>query len=505
MHSRKMGNGRICAAALALMVFALGGVGASVLAADSSARRVLPFDEAVRLARVQSVDAAVALNQLRAAYWRYRSYRAELLPEVLLGGTVPEFKREYELYQREDGSYRYVRTNMMSLTGNLSISQNIPFTSGKIGVTTSLQDVFPVEKGAQHHYLGVPIGVKLSQPLWSANRMMWERRIEPLRYKEAQAVYLSAVEKTTLEAVQRYFSLLLSQEELQSAQQNEATAKKLVEIAVVRRGNGDMSLNDFRHIQLNALNAEAARRNAEEAWVERMYNLKSFLGLPEQDTIVAELPTVAPYAEVDYPEALGYALQNNAVTPQRARRMQEARYGVAKAKGNLFGAELIASVGLTGQGAKVEDAYRNPIDYQQVRIGISIPIVDWGHRRGQVRMAQWSQKVVEAQLAQEEQLYRQELSLLVSRYNRQQHQLDLAFAADTLAKARYQSSIEIFVAGQIGMLELNDAQQAKDNARQRRIAELHLYWNYYYRLRAETLHDFSGQAPIDLEVEKLVR
>ena len=38
----------------------------------------LTLDEAILLARTQSLDAAVALDELRSAYWQYRIYRAGL-------------------------------------------------------------------------------------------------------------------------------------------------------------------------------------------------------------------------------------------------------------------------------------------------------------------------------------------------------------------------------------------------------------------------------------------
>lgn len=37
------------------------------------------LNEAIALARTQSVDAAVALNELKTAYWEYRTFRADLL------------------------------------------------------------------------------------------------------------------------------------------------------------------------------------------------------------------------------------------------------------------------------------------------------------------------------------------------------------------------------------------------------------------------------------------
>ena len=57
--------------------------------------RHLTLDETINLARLQSLDAAVALDELRSAYWQYRIYRAGLLPEVQLTATLPAYNRNY--------------------------------------------------------------------------------------------------------------------------------------------------------------------------------------------------------------------------------------------------------------------------------------------------------------------------------------------------------------------------------------------------------------------------
>ena len=51
----------------------------------------LTLKEAIERAQVHSVDAAVALNELRTAYWEYRTHRADQLPEVIFNGTLPSY------------------------------------------------------------------------------------------------------------------------------------------------------------------------------------------------------------------------------------------------------------------------------------------------------------------------------------------------------------------------------------------------------------------------------
>ena len=90
-------------------------------------RRSITLDEAIVIARTQSVDAAVALNELKTAYWEYRTFRADLLPEVNFTGTLPNYNKSYSTYQNSDGSYSFVRNNTLGLSGALSIDQNIWF------------------------------------------------------------------------------------------------------------------------------------------------------------------------------------------------------------------------------------------------------------------------------------------------------------------------------------------------------------------------------------------
>ena len=51
---------------------------------EAQDERKITLGEAIALARTQSVDAAVALNELKTSYWEYRTFRADLLPEVNL-------------------------------------------------------------------------------------------------------------------------------------------------------------------------------------------------------------------------------------------------------------------------------------------------------------------------------------------------------------------------------------------------------------------------------------
>ena len=145
------------------------------LALSAQGTQEITLNEAIALARTQSVDAAVALNELKTAYWEYRTFRADLLPEVNFSGTLPSYSKQYNSYQNEDGSYSFVRSNKLGLNGALSIDQNIWFTGGKVSLSSSLDFMKQLGSGGSRQFMSVPIALQLTQPIFGVNNLKWNR------------------------------------------------------------------------------------------------------------------------------------------------------------------------------------------------------------------------------------------------------------------------------------------------------------------------------------------
>ena len=56
----------------------------------------------------------------------------------------------------------------------------------------------------------------------------------------------------------------------------------------------------------------------------------------------------------------------------------------------------------------------------------------------------------------------------------------------------------------MSVLELNDARDAKDQARQNYVQQLYYYWYYYYNVRSVTLWDYATGTPIQADVDTLL-
>ena len=135
------------------------------LAVSAQKEREITLNEAIAMARMQSVDAAVALNELKTSYWEYRTFRADLLPEINLKGTLPNYNKSYGSYQNPDGSYSFVRNSALGLSGELSIDQNIGLTGGQLSLTSSLDYLKQLGNSGDRHLMSVPVTLKLTQPI----------------------------------------------------------------------------------------------------------------------------------------------------------------------------------------------------------------------------------------------------------------------------------------------------------------------------------------------------
>ena len=444
----------------------------------------LSLDDCITMARRQSIDAAVALGELRSAYWQWRSYRADLLPEVSLSGTAPSWNKRYSSYQQSDGSLSFVRNDYLGLDGAVNITQKLWPTGGTLSVESSLDYLHQSGNGGSgNQFMSLPVAVTLSQPLFSVNHLKWNRRIEPLRYREAQARFLTETEQVAMQAISLYFGLLLAGEQVNISKQNLQTAEKLYEVAQAKRRMGTISENDVLQLRLDVLTARSALTNSESNRQTRQFALRSFLDV-EAD-IEPVVPEGVPQVRLDYDNVLNHALQNNALATTMRRRQMEADYAVAAARANRQSINLYAQLGYTGTGNNLNRAYRDLLSNEVVQVGITVPLLDWGKRKGQRRMAESNREIVQGQLRQQAQDFRQNIFILTEQFNNQAEQLRIACEADTIARRRYHTNVETFKIGSISTLELSDA--------------------YYYQLRSIALWDFERGCDISEDFEKIIK
>ena len=465
----------------------------------------ISMEDAIYESGLHSVDALVAKNQFRTSYWEYRTYKAELLPEVMFDGTLPSYSKSYNQFQNTDGSYTYVNNDYGQWDASISINQNIPWTGGILTAKTDLQRLDQFGSGAMTQYMLMPAAVTLTQPVFGFNQIKWSQKIEPVKYKEAKAQLISQLEMVTITAINYYFNLLLGQMNLNIAIQNHQNSERLYTIAQARRSIGQISENDLMQLKVSCLKAEGYLTEAQSELKASMFQLRSFLGYGENVVLVPSIPKSLTDLQLDYVKVLELATQNGVLTQDIRRRQLEASSAVSQAKAGQYNINLFLSFGLSGQDNHIPEIYNNLRGNQIVTMGIQVPILDWGKRKGQVKMAESNREVALSQIEKDKIDFKQNVFLLVESFNNQAKQLSIANETDTIAQKRYETSVEAFTLGKIDVLNLNDAQSSKDDARRNYITQMSLLWQYYYQIRSVTLYDFANNRDLYADYDKIVK
>lgn len=464
----------------------------------------LSLGEALDIAASQSLDAMVARDQMRVAYWQFRDFKADLLPALTLDGTLPSLNRSLSAYQKEDGSYEFIPNSSLSENAGLTLSQNIPYTGGKISIQSQLQRIDQLDGDRKTSWLSVPAVVTLEQPLVTARPLRWSMKIEPERYKEAQQQFAVDMETVSIRTIQHYFNLLLAMANREIAEQTLKNATELYDIALGKKHLGLISDNDLLQLKLGKLNATAGVVTARQDYNKKMYALRNYLGFNDRVVIESEVPGEAPDVPVAQDEVMAFARANNPITHNTRRRLLEAQQIIAQAKVNRgFQANVYASVGFTGSAANISKSYQDLQNRQVVSLGVRVPILDWGKGKGRVQLAK-SQAEVEKNRVQQENLdFDQNVVLAVQQYQDQQGLTAIYREADTVARRRYRTAFETFVMGQINVLDINAAQSEEDNAKRTYINQLYSSWLYFYNLRQITLFDFETGTNIVYDLMKM--
>jgi outer membrane protein TolC len=465
----------------------------------------LTLEDVVEIAKDQSPQSILAQHRFRASYWQHRTYRAEFLPSLNFTGTLPNFNRSIEPYTDPDGSQRFIERNVINSLARLALNQNVGLTGGQIFVSSELERIDNLDQD-ESSYRTTPINIGYRQSLSGYNEYRWQRRIEPLRFEEAQRAYVSSIENVAFMAVTRFFDLALAQVNLEIANLNYSNTDTLYRIAQGRYNIGTIPENQLLQMELGYLNAGTALNEATLQLEIGKFRLRSFLGYNETVDIELIIDPNVPVFKPDLGKALEEALNNNPEILEYERQLIEADRDVARTRAERgFNADLFAVYGLSARDPEFSEAYRDPQVSQRLQIGVSIPIVDWGLGRGRYRMAQSSQEVVRTQVEQAWIDFEQNVYLDVMQFTMQYDQLEIAAKADTIAQKRFDVTRERFLIGRIDVRDLNDAISEQDIARRGYISALRNYWNYYYNLRRLTLYDFERDVRLTEDFDALIR
>lgn len=461
----------------------------------SNQPQYISLENVIQLAKEQSTASLWAETQRENRYWEYRVYKSRFNPQLRLSGTFPEFRRSFQSIQTDNGNFEVVLTNYNRASLALSLEQQIGFTGGTVSLRSSLDRFDDLRDGFEFNnpiYNTNPVYIELNQPIFNYNDLLWAKKVEPLLFEESRKEYVEAMEDISIDATNRFFSLMIAQVNLQIANKNLENNEAIYQIAEGRYNLGKIAENELLQLQLNVMNSRQDVAQASLNLETSALRLKSYIGIAGEKNIELVLPEDIPEFEVNEEVALKQAWDNRSDAVAFKRRLLEADRGVARARGEAgLDARIEASFGLSNRALELNDVLRNPENSQFIRIGFDIPVLDWGRTKSRIRTAEAYQRLIEFDVQQEKVNFEEQVFTQVKLFKMYRDQIDIAKISSDIGQRSYEISYNRFNIGKISIIELNDALEKKDAAQRSYITALRDFWEAYYELRLQTLYDFQ--------------
>jgi outer membrane protein TolC len=224
-----------------------------------------------------------------------------------------------------------------------------------------------------------------------------------------------------------------------------------------------------------------------------MFAFVSYLNLDKETQIRILLPERPKDMEISVDKALAHARENHPDFLGNRQEALEAKREVDRAQKNaFFNATFSASIGFNQVANTLSAAYHHPQQQNIVSLSFTVPLVDWGVRKGRVNMAHSNLNVVEISVRQKELDLEQDVVMTVNDFNVQQDLIRSTEEALALANMAYNDTKERFIIGKADINSLTLSLNRQKEAQKNHISSLKNYWLSYYKIRKMTLFDFDS-------------
>jgi outer membrane protein TolC len=466
-------------------------IGLSTFSLDIQAQKTYTLQDIIEIAKSQSPAYKRAETIKENRYWQYKVYKSNFVPQLSLSGTLPNFNRSVTPITQEDGSTEYRSVFNSNSDVSLNLEQQIGITGGTIFMNSTVNRFDDFERN-NFRYGGDPLSIGFIQPLFRFNQLKWDKQIEPLRYEESQREYVEEFEQISKDASDLFFNLLSAQVSLEIAQKNLGNNDTIYKIAQGRYDLGKIPENELLQLELSLMNSRQSVAQANLDLETTQLALKAYLGLRNDDKLDLIVPEYIPVFSIDPDLALQEALSNRQEAIAFKRRLLEADREVDRAHGETgLNMDLFGSFGLTNQSEQLPAIYQTPENQQRVRLGFSIPIVDWGRQKSRVKTAAANYQLVQYTVEQEKVNFEQEVYTQVKTLEMLRDQVAITQKADDISQRRYDIAKNRYLIGKISITDLSIALTEKDQAKRDYINSLGNFWQAYFNLRQLTLYDFQ--------------
>lgn len=480
----------------------------------------LSIQEAISMAEEQSIEAFRNKNTYLADYWKYKNYKALFLPSLNFNANLVDYQQgNTREFNRLTNSYDYVARQDLTTAIGLNIAQNIPLTGGTLKLNYDIDRLDNFGDNSYYQFSSTPFRISYKQTVFGYNAFKWLNKTSPLEFEKAKKEYLYNTEQMHRLVVQYFFNLAQAQNNKAIAKQKHENAQYRYQMGQKKYELGIMKKVDVLDLEVSLRNAEVQYNQANIYEQRALMTLNSNLKLPPNTPIELVFDYNVPKVILNENNILERAITNN---PEMIDYKLDVLYAESllekakREKGLAF--DLVAGYGLSkidgGYNAtsasfnngNINAMFRPPFDrYSQATIGINMPIVDWGRRRGTYKIRKAEYEISESEYEQDLANFKQQILIMVRQFNLLPQNIEAAAIADQAAQESYTIYDKYFKKGEAELINLINSINQRDNARRDYLNTLYDYWYSYYDMRVYTLYDFIEGRDLEADFDKLVK
>ena len=364
-------------------------------------KTVLTIDRAIDIALYGSYTVRSNDESRQAMRYNYLYYQAQFKPRLDLYLYAPSWDEWVAEVPQPDALPVYNSTSSIKIGSDMRFTYVLP-TGGNLALFgnmyhQNLKTTFQNDNSTQKRQLAnSQFGVAFNQPLFTKNLLRENLVRAEYQYKSSELYFTRAQMNIIYNVTLNFYEVYRAAYEKQISEERLTNSQEALRIAKLKFETGNISEGELLGTEIEAARNDALLLESIGKYERVKDDFKFLIGLnmTEEIDITAEMDfeTVV----IDQQKAIEYALANRLEIKENEYdiRLREIEVDRAKREGELRG-DLQAYYDFTGlsplEGNPME-LFRSSFDNMTVRppnrgvtFTLTVPILDWGRRRNNVK------------------------------------------------------------------------------------------------------------------------
>jgi outer membrane protein TolC len=375
-----------------------------ILPVSGQSKRILTYDEAIRIALGKSYTVKSYLENKIAMEQYFNYYKAQFKPRLDFSVFTPSWNENVIQVQRADGLPVYNSFGSMQFGGNLQFTYILP-TGGNFALTSLMYRDNLATTLAQQDFIELKtnqaytsLSLSFNQPIFTTNTLRQNLDEAKYRYEKSENYFTRAQMDIIYDVTHAFFSLYRATREVEIAQEKLKNSEESLRISKLKSETGRIPQGDVLIAEVEMAQNQANLLESQGRLEKEEDNLKQLIGLGLEEDIQIITDLQYETFSIDLMKAIQEALNNRLELDEAGLdiELQEIQLDRAKRirefKGNISAYYDITGVSTLGTGSTLDlfqSSFDNFVDRppnRGITLTLSYPLFDWG--RGSARVQQ---------------------------------------------------------------------------------------------------------------------